>query len=1345
MSIPADYTAECSEALTLDDATASDNCGEVTIEVSSEETAGDCDGSYTVTRTFTATDDAGNSTSATQTITVEDTTAPEFTSVPADYTVECSDEMPMDDATASDNCSDVSITVESETIAGDAAGNYTIVRTFTATDACGNSTSASQTITVEDTTAPELSIPADYTAECSDELILDDATATDNCGEVTIEVSSETTAGDCDGSYTVTRTFTATDDAGNSSSTTQTITVEDTTAPEFTSVPADYTVECSDEMPMDDATASDNCSDVSITVESETIAGDAAGNYTIVRTFTATDACGNSTSASQTITVEDTTAPELSIPADYTAECSDELILDDATATDNCGEVTIEVSSETTVGDCDGSYTVTRTFTATDDAGNSSSATQTITVEDTTAPELSVPADYTVECSEALPMDDATASDNCSDVSITVESETIAGDAAGNYTIVRTFTATDACGNSTSASQTITVEDTTAPELSNPADYTAECSDELILDDATATDNCGEVTIEVSSETTAGDCDGSYTVTRTFTATDDAGNSSSATQTITVEDTTAPEFTSVPADYTVECSDEMPMDDATASDNCSDVSITVSSETIAGDAAGNYTIVRTFTATDACGNSTSASQTITVEDTTAPELSIPADYTAECSDELILDDATATDNCGEVTIEVSSETTAGDCDGSYTVTRTFTATDDAGNSSSATQTITVEDTTAPEFTSVPADYTVECSDEMPMDDATASDNCSDVSITVESETTAGDAAGNYTIVRTFTATDACGNSTSASQTITVEDTTAPELSIPADYTAECSDELILDDATASDNCGEVTIEVSSETTAGDCDGSYTVTRTFTATDDAGNSSSATQTITVEDTTAPEFTSVPADYTVECSDEMPMDDATASDNCSEVSITVESETIAGDAAGNYTIVRTFTATDACGNSTSAAQTITVEDTTAPELSIPADYTAECSDELILDDATATDNCGEVTIEVSSETTAGDCDGSYTVTRTFTATDDAGNSSSATQTITVEDTTAPEFTSVPADYTVECSDEMPMDDATASDNCSDVSITVSSETIAGNAAGNYTIVRTFTATDACGNSTSASQTITVEDTTAPELSIPADYTAECSDELILDDATATDNCGEVTIEVSSETTAGDCDGSYTVTRTFTATDDAGNSSSATQTITVEDTTAPELTIPADYTAECDEALIMDDATASDNCSEVSITVSSDTIAGNAAGNYTIVRTFTATDACGNSTSASQTITVEDTTAPELSIPADYTAECSDELILDDATATDNCGEVTIEVSSEDHRRRLRWQLHFDAHVHCHRRRWQSSSSPLKPSRLRTRLLLSSRAFLPTTRWSALTRCPWTTPLRQTTAAK
>ena len=121
-------------------------------------------------------------------------------------------------------------------------------------------------------------------------------------------------------------------------------------------------------------------------------------------------------------------------------------------------------------GDCEGSLTVTRTFTATDDAGNSTSATQTITVQDTTAPELTIPADYTAECTEELTFDDATATDNCSAVTLDVTSETLAGECANAYLIVRTFTATDACGNSTTATQTISVVDTTGPDLVHPTE-----------------------------------------------------------------------------------------------------------------------------------------------------------------------------------------------------------------------------------------------------------------------------------------------------------------------------------------------------------------------------------------------------------------------------------------------------------------------------------------------------------------------------------------------------------------------------------------------------------------------------------------------------------------------------------------------------------------------------------------------------------------------------------------------------------------------------------------------------------------------------------------------------------
>ena len=124
----------------------------------------------------------------------------------------------------------------------------------------------------------------------------------------------------------------------------------------------------------------------------------------------------------------------------------------------------------------------------------------------------------------------------------------------------------------------------------------------------------------------------------------------------------------------------------------------------------SYTLTRTWTATDNCGNTDIQSQVITVQDVTAPVLAgIPADVTVECDAVPAPATPTASDNCdSDVTIDFNEVRTDGLCEDSYTLTRTWTATDNCGNTDIQSQVITVQDVTAPVLAGVPADVTVEC-------------------------------------------------------------------------------------------------------------------------------------------------------------------------------------------------------------------------------------------------------------------------------------------------------------------------------------------------------------------------------------------------------------------------------------------------------------------------------------------------------------------------------------------------------------------------------------------------------------------------------------------------------------
>lgn len=156
----------------------------------------------------------------------------------------------------------------------------------------------------------------------------------------------------------------------------------------------------------------------------------------------------------------------------------------------------------------------------------------------------------------------------------------------------------------------------------------------------------------------------------------------------------------------------------------------------------------------------------------------------------------------------------------------------------------------------------------------------------------------------------------------------------------------------------------------------------------------------------------------------------------------------------------------------------------------------------------------------------------------------------------------------------------------------------------------------------------------DSTPPALTVPADVTLEAPADTSPTStgiATATDDTDpNPSVIFSDVVTPGSCDAEFTLFRTWTATDDNGNSTSAVQIITVQDTTVPSLSVPADVTVIEGESADPADtgiATASDDAaSGVTVAFSDAVVTGN-----DIERTWTATDDCGNISSEVQTITV------------------------------------------------------------------------------------------------------------------
>lgn len=383
------------------------------------------------------------------------------------------------------------------------------------------------------------------------------------------------------------------------------------------------------------------------------IAGLASGSFfpigTTVQTFVASDGSNNDT-CSFTVTVLDTIAPAFVCPSSIAVNadsgmCSAIVTFATPTATDNCAVTSLSQSAGLTSGSAFPVGTTAVSFTASDSSGNTTVCSFNVTVTDAEAPVMSCPGTMTVNadsgmCSAVVNYNAPAAIDNCNIDSVSLTSGPVSGSAFPLGTTTITYTATDSAGNSSICSFDIVVVDAEAPVMTCPANITMNndsglCSAVVTFNAPLATDNCSGASVAQTGGPSSGSAFPIGTTTITYTATDSAGNTSSCSFDITVNDTEAP-IVNCGANITT-CAGVETMFGASATDLCSGIDSLTYVLTGAttgsgnGNGQGSFNVgvtTITYTATDSSGNTSSCSFTVTA--TAAPTVTAGASATTVC-------------------------------------------------------------------------------------------------------------------------------------------------------------------------------------------------------------------------------------------------------------------------------------------------------------------------------------------------------------------------------------------------------------------------------------------------------------------------------------------------------------------------------------------------------------------------------------------------------------------------------------------------------------------------------------------------------------------------------------------
>ena len=642
-------------------------------------------------------------------------------------------------------------------------------------------------------------------------------------------------------------------------------------------------------------------------------------NKRIDRTWFVTDAQGNSTTCVQKIWLKHITLagivfpPSLdgvSAPALQCGQDPYDLLLTgqptvDGIPIDNSPDCEFGITyADQMINICPpAGFSILRTWTAIDFcSGTISNRLQIIKVQDKTPPEMVLPGDMTVGtdgflCSGTVFLPQADVSDDCSAVTVTTSWAYGSGfgpfPAVGMGTHVVTYTAIDACGNSSTATLAVTVEDTSPPQ--------AICSSNLQVSVSTngigfvnagsvdqgSFDNCGPVELSISRDdilffpALQVSCADIGTTLEVFLkVTDAVGLENRCTAEVNVRDLLKPNIF-CPANVVLTCQqnhlDTQLTGQADATDNCGLQSIDfVDFGTLS--ACNTGTLQRLWTAVDEAGNTKSCVQQVVLQSISNIDVVFPQDVTVNgCADPATTEPPAtgepAIDGqyCSPLSITYTDQIFSNPPPPVCTrILRSWKVIDfciyDPNDDSTGiwehTQIVDIIDVVPPVLIA-PSDVTVGvdqtgCVASVAIQDAQAID-CG--GITVENNSSyassgGANASGQYPVgihLVVFTATDNCGNSIQQTMSITVSDLTAPvavcksDLAVSLDTSGQAMPPAALFDGGSTDNCSPAAgLIFSVFPEVFDCQSTGLQQVVFTVSDEAGNTASCQTTVNITD-------------------------------------------------------------------------------------------------------------------------------------------------------------------------------------------------------------------------------------------------------------------------------------------------------------------------------------------------------------------------------------------------------------------------------------------------------------------------------------------------------------------